>query len=325
MNVLACVRVGAVGAALLFSSVAHAEPWTFVALGDMPYGKTEEMPAKIASFKSLIGAINTARPKLVLHIGDLKSGSTSCGNETLDEQLALFGTFEAPMLYTPGDNEWTDCHRKNAGSFDPLERLAYLRTNFFKEAKTLGKAPVAIERQADLNPEFKTYVENARLDMGDVMVMTAHVVGSNNNLEARDVKAAIEFFDRDKANIAWLIDSFKKATASGKKAIILGIQADMFEFDYNMFDKTKEDFLRQSGFINFAEVLKKEALAFTKPVLLVFGDSHTYKTFKPFPNTAPNISALEVYGDKDMRAVAVTVDTSLTDMFSYQAIDIPTP
>jgi hypothetical protein len=58
---------------------------------------------------------------------------------------------------------------------------------------------------------------------------------------------------------------------------------------------------------------------------LIYGDSHTYKTFKPFPNTAPNISALEVYGDKDMRAVAVTIDTAQADMFSYAAIDAPAP
>jgi hypothetical protein len=311
--------------AILAATVAPAaaEPWKLIALGDMPYGKPDEMPAKIETFKALIGAINAARPSLVMHVGDLKSGSTSCENKTLDEQRALFDTFEAPLLYTPGDNEWTDCHRKSAGGMDPLERLAYLRRSFFKEARTLGKTPLAVERQGDLSHELKLYVENARLDMGDVMVMTAHVVGSNNNLEARDPKAALEFFDRDKANIAWLADSFQKAGRTGKKAIILGIQADMFEFDFNMFDRSREDFLRHSGFINFAEALKAEANAFGKPVLLVYGDSHVHRVLRPFPNTAANILAVEVYGDKDMHAVEVTVDTSTSGTFSFTTIRNP--
>ena len=35
------------------------------------------------------------------------------------------------MIYVPGDNEWTDCHRANNGGYDPLERLAFLRAMFY--------------------------------------------------------------------------------------------------------------------------------------------------------------------------------------------------
>jgi len=43
----------------------------------------------------------------------------------------LFETFEAPLIFVPGDNEWTDCHRQNNGSYDPIERLEI----FFKRSK----------------------------------------------------------------------------------------------------------------------------------------------------------------------------------------------
>jgi hypothetical protein len=35
------------------------------------------------------------------------------------------------VIYTPGDNEWTDTHDERVGSHDPLERLASIRRIFF--------------------------------------------------------------------------------------------------------------------------------------------------------------------------------------------------
>ena len=35
------------------------------------------------------------------------------------------------VVLTPGDNEWTDCHRVAAGEYQPLERLAKLREVFY--------------------------------------------------------------------------------------------------------------------------------------------------------------------------------------------------
>ena len=31
----------------------------------------------------------------------------------------LFARFKDPFVYTPGDNEWTDCHRTNNGAHWP--------------------------------------------------------------------------------------------------------------------------------------------------------------------------------------------------------------
>ena len=40
--------------------------------------------------------------------------------------------FEDPLVYTPGDNEWTDCHRANNGAYNPLERLAFVRSTVLR-------------------------------------------------------------------------------------------------------------------------------------------------------------------------------------------------
>ena len=313
IGALLCVMV----LILLTAGAASAEkPFTFVALGDMPYGK----PAKVyAPFKTLIGQVNALKPAFTIHIGDTKSGSTPCSDKMLLDQLNFMNTFDAPLVYTPGDNEWTDCHRKKAGRFDPIERLAFLRKHYFAHGpRSLGKARMKLERQSDLMKEYAAYPENARFAYEGVHFMAAHVVGSNNNFVVRDRRAIAEFFARDKANVAWLNAGFEEAIAAKAKALVLAIHANMFKPGF--FRAKKEAFSGASGFKRFGDALINKAAVFKKPVLLIYGDSHKYKSTHPFPKKAPNLRALQVFGAKQMHAVKVTVDTSKAEVFAIQPI-----
>jgi len=309
-------------AAALNAAAVQAEPFTFVALGDNPYGE----PAVVnPHYETLIATINDRAPSFVLHIGDFKSGATLCDDAMMTSQLGYMNSFASATIYTPGDNEWTDCHRKKAGQFDPLERLAYLRANFFADpAMSLGKVPMAEESQPVVMGEaFAAFTENRRFVKDDVMVVTAHVVGSNNNFEVRDINAVTEFMARDAANVAWLESSFDAAIKANAKAVVVAFQADMFEFDFNEFGD--ETFLRHSGFINFANALVKKSGEFGKPVLIVYGDSHHFMVHRPFPATAGNIVALEVYGETDMNAVSITVNPADAAVFSFTPVINPNP
>ena len=274
---------------MLTAGAASADkPFTFVALGDMPYGK----PAKVyPPFKVLIGQVNALKPAFTIHIGDTKSGSTPCSDKMLLDQLDFMNSFDAPLVYTPGDNEWTDCHRKKAGRFDPIERLAFLRKHYFSRGpQSLGKAPMKLERQSDLVKEYAKYPENARFVKESVHFLAAHVVGSNNNFEVRDRRAIAEFFARDKANVAWLKAGFDRAIATKAKALVLAVHADMFKPGF--FRAKKEAFSGASGFKRFGDALLEKAAAFKKPVLLIYGDSHKYRITRPLPKKAPNVVAL---------------------------------
>ena len=51
----------------------------------------------------------------MLHVGDIHSGSQYC-TQSYDQQVAdLWAGFADPLVYTPGDNEWTDCHKVKEG------------------------------------------------------------------------------------------------------------------------------------------------------------------------------------------------------------------
>lgn len=319
------MRLGLVPAGMLavllaalqaFCGGARAETFRFAALGDMPYGDPK---VAVPRYEALIAEINRRAPRFTVHVGDVLGGGNSiCSDANLLRQLELLNTFAGALVYTPGDNEWTDCHRRTSGGFDVIERLAFLRTNFFKSPQSLGKAPLALERQGDVDAQHKAFVENARFVIAGVQFATLHVVGSNNGFEVRDRKAVLEFFDRDAANIAWLRSTFFRAAADKAVAVVIALQADMFEFDFDNF--RDEGFLRHSGFANVAPELSRLAKAFARPVLLIYGDSHHFRVHRPLRRRAPNILALEVFGAEDMHAVEVTVDTADPAVFSFRPI-----
>jgi len=295
---------------------AAAQPFDLVILGDMPYGPPE---ASHPPFEALIERINETAPDLVIHVGDTKSGGSPCTDAVLAEQLDYMQRIAAPLLYTPGDNEWTDCHSARAGDFDPRERLAHIRSTYFATpGQSLGSLPLPVDSQAEAG-----YPENARLMLQGAMVVTAHVVGSNNGFEPHDPETALEALARDDANRAWLTSAFAAAREAGAGALILAIHGDMFEFGFGP-PWNAEAFLRHSGFARFAELLIEEANRFARPVLLTYGDSHRFRMFRPFPKRAPGIMALETFGAAHMHAVSVTVDASAPYPFSVRPLLNPT-
>ncbi|MEE8443778.1 MAG: hypothetical protein V3S44_00405, partial [Alphaproteobacteria bacterium] len=215
----------ALAVAIALAAAGIADGWAakplksfqFVAMGDMPYS----WPAH-KRFQKLIAAINETKPAFSIHIGDLKSGGSPCGTE-IDRARPYFDLFENPLVYTPGDNDWTDCHRASAGGFDTRERLAYLRKLFFPGPESLGKNPMPLVRQSDTS-EFTEMVENARWEWGGIVFATVHLVGRDNNI-GRDRQ---EFRARDEANVAWIEAAFARAGESGSHGLVLAFQADMF-------------------------------------------------------------------------------------------------
>jgi len=308
----ACLTLGWI----VSMSVAHAQQgFSFVAVGDLPYGTPEKA---YGPYRDLIERINQVGPDFSVHVGDFKSGSTLCSDEEFANQRAHFQRFKGAVVYTPGDNEWTDCHRANNGSFDPLERLAALRQMFYTPGRSLGQQPLDVYNQSNEMPLHARYIENQRWLHQGVMFATVHIVGSNNNLESRNVAAAQEFFARDAANVAWIEAAFEQAHLQKAKALVLAFQADVFEA------KTVwEDFPSWSGFRkSIGETLLPLASRWGKPVLVVHGDSHQFRIDQPFlldKKPLTNITRLIVPGAADVRAVKVSVKEAA---FSFELIDI---
>src|ERR1041385_5155581 len=109
--------VGAVSALLVLVGVGAAwahddddrdrgdeRKFTFALWGDTPYSDGE-----VAKLPALVADINAARVDFSVFDGDIKSGSSQCTDDKYTGAIELFNTFRSPMVYVPGDNEWTDC------------------------------------------------------------------------------------------------------------------------------------------------------------------------------------------------------------------------
>jgi hypothetical protein len=124
---LVMLTSGAVGSPSRQRTGNESPKFDFALIGDLPY-----RPGQGEKFDTMIDELNSEKVALTIHVGDIKSGSSRCDDEVYETEYARFNTFRQPLVYTPGDNEWTDCHRVAAGAYDPLERLAFLRVVFLR-------------------------------------------------------------------------------------------------------------------------------------------------------------------------------------------------
>jgi hypothetical protein len=296
------------GVAPLAVSSAERQPFIFVAFGCMPYG----LPASASAFERVIEEIERHQPVFTVHCGDIKSGSEPMLDDYFETIDRYFMRFTGPLIYTPGDNEWTDVYRENAGGLDPQRTLQRLRETFFAEEKSRGQRPLPLITQRR-DPAFAEFVENARWTVDGVVFATLHVVGSNNNNLPEVPGAQDEFQRRDEANVRWLQQTFAAARAREAPAVALFFQANPFADDYGRAG-------RDSGFDRFLDELQREAEAFDRPVLLVHADEHRYRyqsaqAFERGGAPVAKVARVGLFGASDVHAVLVLVDTSHPDVF----------
>jgi hypothetical protein len=279
------------------------KPLTIAVIGDWPYN---DLLLKNAPL--LVNSINADRSvQLVIHIGDIHSGSQPCTSAGILPPIATsnpgwnqavyqrFQQIQVPVVYTPGDNEWADCHKaKEFASGDPLNELAAVRGLFFsRPGVTLGLNEMdVISQSAYFDPAHPTdaqYVENVIFMASHTVFVTLNVPGSNNGSApwtgpfANPAAQAQEVADRSAANLRWLDTAFGYAQRHKAKAIVIGVQADMWDPAQLV---AGGDGL--SAYTPFVQRLAQLAIAFGRPVLLLNGDSHLFEADKPLavPGTA---------------------------------------
>jgi hypothetical protein len=314
MKLMRCLALVVTTTCGLAAASTRAEPFTFVALGDTTYVNPADNPL----YEQLITAINEAQPAFSIHVGDTK-GYGDCGRTFQESQRAFFDTFIGPVFYTPGNNEWSDCWKENRNSADPTKILEMMRKVFFREAKSMGKKPVPLVRQADADAEFSEFAENSRWSHEGATFATLNMVGTHNNQELRVEKYWREFVRREKANLAWVKAAFSAARSAGHRAVVLS-------FHSNPFDAM----LRHTGgpFEAVLQVIISEADTFDGQVLLVHGHYHEFIIDRPVTELDmdvpevrhPNITRLQVYGWPDMKAVRVTVDITKPWVFGFEPV-----
>lgn len=318
-------------AAMAFATfTAQAATLTFGLWGDMPYKKAGDGPKMAA----VVNSINQANLDFSIFVGDIKDGSSKCTDDVFTDAIKLFEGMNHSVVYIPGDNEWTDCHRLNNGGYDTLERLAHLRKVMFDKTNSLGPKSFPLENAKDQDILF---IENKRFVKNNVMFVTLNIPGSNNNkvLDQKECKnksartevqcdqANAEHLARDAANINWLKSSFIKAKELNVRGILVAFQGDPgFDLpETEDFDESKAPLV--SGYQNFLQAVVKETENFKGQVLLVHGDTHFFKVDKPLyspTKVLPNLTRLQTFGSPSLHWVKVTVDQKRDSVFDIEPV-----
>jgi hypothetical protein len=307
-----------------------ANVFSFGLWGDMPYqkaGDDAKLPAVLAS-------INASDIAFSIYDGDIKDGSSKCTDAVYADALKMFGEMKKPVVYVPGDNEWTDCHRLNNGGMDTLERLAHIRKVMFPTMESLGQRSIPLEHQGKLGAKF---VENTRFNHGGITFVGINMPGSNNNMvmsakecshksartPAQCDAANAEYLERDSANINWLTESFAQAKANGARGVVVVVQADP-GFDLPETGELDESTLPGfTGYRYFMGKLAELTQGFKGEVLFVHGDTHFFKLDKPLFNPAhllPNFTRLQTFGSPSLHWVKVKVNPSNTNVFQIEPV-----
>lgn len=295
------------------SGTAHAA--SFAVFGDLPYNNWE-----VDAMRTIIDEMNRDDAlAFVVHAGDIKSGGSRCDDDLYRARHADFDAVHHPFVFMPGDNEWTDCHRRSAGGYDPEERLAKLREIFFAGGESLGRRRMPLIRQGDLQPSYAAWRENVRWEHAGVLFVGLNLPGSNNNWKNNGNNR--EFNARLKANTAWLEAAFAHAAASGRRGVVLVMQANPdFEGDQARKHSWRPGW--RDGYAEFRMQLARVGRAFAKPVLVVHGDTHRYQLDRPLKDEAGepvgNVTRLEVYGSPDLGWVRVTIDPARAELFRIE-------
>ena len=255
-------------------------------------------------------------------MGDiLRPTTVTCSDEIIRARFDLYQRFQAPFVFTPGDNDWCDCGKEAAGSFDEYERLGILRGLFFPEpGVTTGGRAMEVQSQSEA-AGFEEFVENSMWVKNDVVFSTVHLVAMTR--PPTDPDRARRRMD---AALAWISKTFQLATELNSPGVFIATQADPWIFSGlpELIQWICPDCAQpRAGLERLYTALEEESVAFARPVVLALGDTHVFRVDKPLYSSETdllieNFTRVETFGHPYVHWIRVRVDPSDGEVFTFE-------
>jgi len=311
------------------SQTRGPDHYTIGLFGDMPYNAQGK-----ADYPYLLQDINSSNIAFSTFDGDLKAGGDGpCSDSLYTTAIAGFNSLERPLIWVPGDNDWTDCWGRygpgTAPFSDPIERLNHERQLFTSTSQSLGEHTLTLTRESSERGPYSIYSENVRWTYGPVVYLGLNVQGSNDNYPYHDtdpfprsdaeiLRQQNEEVARKAADLHWLDEGFQYAKRIGAKGVLIVWQADP-NFNNEMHLANPHD---GDAFPDYVNALRTETLAFPGQVVLVHGDSHYFKVDKPLTlasgKVLGNFTRVETFGAASTDWVQATIDPRNRNLFSFE-------
>ena len=162
--------------------------YTIALWGDMPYNALGKQ-----QYPNLLASVNASDIAFSIFDGDLKAGGDGpCTDENVyTPAVKYFASLKQPMIWLPGDNDWTDCWGRYGagtslpGADDPIERLNHERALFTSTPYSLGQRKLRLTRQSSRGRRVRALLRERSLEAGTGRLHRAQRAGLERQLPVR--------------------------------------------------------------------------------------------------------------------------------------------
>jgi hypothetical protein len=232
-------------------------------------------PADEAPVRQTLETIARNRDiSFIVYDGNVKGAAEACRDSIYQSRHDVLDSVRIPLVVMLGQHDWADCNAAQAGGYDPVERLDFLRQLFYPDANSLGQTPLTLSRESDV-ARFRTFREIVRWQDQSIAFIGLNVPSPNNHYLTAGGRNG-EFEDRAVATSFWLEHAAETARRSDMRALVIFLQGDP---DFSRYERRERfpwlRFSRSSqprdGFLELKRSLVKAAETFRGPVIVIHG------------------------------------------------------
>jgi hypothetical protein len=194
-------------------------------------------------------------------VNGIKSADEPCSDDLYARRAARLNEAQNGIVVSLAADDWAEC-KNEAGKSAAIGKLNRLREVLFADEFSLGSSKIPVLRQST-SPKFRSYVENARWEIGATMFATINVPGNNNHYVS-DAGRNSEFEDRTVANRDWLRRIFTHAAQKKMDGIVLFSDADPLA-------SARQG--RRDGYLELRRQIGTLADHYRGKILIVYGDA----------------------------------------------------
>ncbi|SFH94379.1 hypothetical protein SAMN04515618_10692 [Collimonas sp. OK307] len=220
----------------------------------------------------------------------IKAGSEPCTDKLYGRRKALLNSAKNGLIVSLSASDWVAC-KTSADRSAAIERLSRIRDLFFSDEFSFGDSKIPLIRQST-SPKFRSYVENARWEIGNVVFATINLPATNNHYLPEGGRNS-EFEDRQIANREWLQRIFLNASQKKSDAVVLFCDGDPLAiqrhrvFDFNV---------KRDGFAEIRQKISSHAAHFEGKVLVIHGPHGSSTPHPASIEWQRNLGDLEIPG-----------------------------
>ncbi|AHE27801.1 hypothetical protein [Burkholderia pseudomallei] len=269
-SALACILAAALAGnarAAPASPRTGGDPYAFAVLSGVIASADDEPQAR-----RLLDAIARDRSvSFIVYEGNLKGPKEACRDQLYEQRNVLFATSRVPLVLLPGQYDWAACGTRDAGAYDPVERLDFLRQNVFTEPASPGANPLPLTRESEV-ARFHPYRENVRWIRDDTVFIGLNAPAPNNRYLTAGGRNG-EFEDRAIANAFWIDHAAEYAKRRKARALMVFLEGDP---QFDRYERSERfGWLRfnrprvRDGFRELKRALVKAAAVFRGSIVVV--------------------------------------------------------